>query len=230
MIKEEYFTRDNSDLKCNEWTEICSKSKRSKNFIFNLESAALLVLDMQNFFLDPKSHAFVPSSPHIITNIKSLIQFFVDNQSPIIFSRHISDSRDEDIMSNWWRDTIQENEEKSYITNKLDTSIGNVIIKHQYSAFFKTNLHALLEFYGVSQLVITGVLTHLCCETTARDAFMNNFQVFFLFDATATYNEQLHLGTLHAISHGFGICLSTQSILESNKISEDAKNDLKRTF
>ena len=65
----------------------------------------------------------------------------------------------------------------------------------------------------IEQILITGVLTHLCCETTARDAFMRNFEVFFLVDATASYNEDLHLGSLRAISHGFGICLSTEEII-----------------
>ena len=56
-------------------------------------------------------------------------------------------------------------------------------------------------------------MTHLCCETTARDAFMNNFEVFFVVDGTATYTEDLHVGTIRAISHGFGMCVSSEEIL-----------------
>ena len=55
-------------------------------------------------------------------------------------------------------------------------------------------------------------MSHLCCETTSRDAFMKDFEVFFVVDANATYTEELHLGTLRAISHGFGRCISVEEI------------------
>jgi isochorismate hydrolase len=138
---------------------------------------------------------------------------FASKKRPIFFSRHITDISPKNLMNIWWNDPIRLNEEKSKITPKLDISLGDIIIKHQYSAFFNSKLDNLLQERKVSQVVITGVLTHLCCETTARDAFMHGYKVFFPFDATATYNEALHVGTLQSIAHGFGICLPTQSLL-----------------
>ena len=60
-------------------------------------------------------------------------------------------------------------------------------------------------------------MTHLCCETTARDAFMRGYQVFFLMDATATYTEALHFGSLRSITHGFGICTTTERIMSKKE-------------
>jgi isochorismate hydrolase len=46
-------------------------------------------------------------------------------------------------------------------------------------------------------------MTHLCCETTARSAFMRGFEVFFTIDGTATYNEEHHWAALLNLAHGF---------------------------
>ena len=53
--------------------------------------------------------------------------------------------------------------------------------------------------------MIAGVLTHLCCETTARSAFVRGFKVFFTVDGTATYYEDFHRATLLNLSHGFAV-------------------------
>ena len=61
--------------------------------------------------------------------------------------------------------------------------------------------------------MICGVMTHLCCETTARDAFMRGFDVYFVMDATATCNEELHLSSLLTLSHGFAVMVETEEVL-----------------
>jgi nicotinamidase-related amidase len=71
-----------------------------------------------------------------------------------------------------------------------------IIWKHRYSAFYNTNLETILRGTGVTDLVITGVLTNCCCESTARDAFFRDFRVFFLADATATSEPEFHLASL----------------------------------
>jgi isochorismate hydrolase len=91
--------------------------------------------------------------------------------------------------------------------------------KHQYDAFHKTDLHELLISHGIKQLAIAGVMTHLCCETTARSAFVQGYEVFFLVDGTATYNRAFHQASLQNIAHGFGLPVLVNEIinkLESN--------------
>jgi isochorismate hydrolase len=65
----------------------------------------------------------------------------------------------------------------------------------------------------VEQLVITGVTTHLCCESTARSAFMRGFAVFMAIDGTATLNRELHLASLRALAHGFAVPLLVSDLL-----------------
>jgi isochorismate hydrolase len=66
---------------------------------------------------------------------------------------------------------------------------------------------------GVEDLIITGVLTNCCCETTARDAFVRDYRVFFVADATATVNEELHLSSLMNLAFGFAYIAQTQELL-----------------
>jgi isochorismate hydrolase len=91
----------------------------------------------------------------------------------------------------------------SQIIPELDTSAGIVIPKCQYDAFYDTSLEQILHEWGVTQVIICGVMTHLCCETTARSAFTRGYEVFFTVDGTATYNENFHSATLLNLAHGF---------------------------
>ena len=65
---------------------------------------------------------------------------------------------------------------------------------------------------NVDSVIITGVMTDLCCETTARDAFTRGFRVYFMADATATNTEERHLASLRAISRGFGEVLTSKEL------------------
>jgi len=56
-------------------------------------------------------------------------------------------------------------------------------------------------------------MAHLCCETTARSAFVKGFEVVFVIDGTATYNKDFYISTLLNLSHGFAIPVLTEEIL-----------------
>ena len=62
--------------------------------------------------------------------------------------------------------------------------------------FFGTNLDNILRDAGVTDLVICGVMTNCCCETTARDAFMRDYRVWVVADACAAENADLHESSL----------------------------------
>jgi nicotinamidase-related amidase len=163
----------------------------------------LLVLDMQSYFLSPNSHAFIPSGAAILPGISALIRVYTACRRPVVFTRHLNTPQDAQLMALWWRDLILAEHPGSQIVPELDTSAGIVIPKCQYDAFYDTTLEQALRNWGVSQVVICGVMTHLCCETTARSAFTRGFEVFFTVDGTATYNESFHRATLLNLAHGF---------------------------
>ena len=217
MQKELYLTAENRSQKNNFWMKECKRMKRYVAFELDLSKAALLILDMQNFFLDEENHAFIPSAVNIIPNIQELIEYFNKKSRPIIFTQHIDTKQPEEMMTKWWRDSVTAGTKESKIIPQFNTELGEIIIKTRYSAFEKTNLEIKLREKGINQLIITGIMSHLCCETTVRDAFMKDFEVFYIIDGNATYSEELHLGTMKAISHGFGRCIPTEVILDEGR-------------
>ncbi len=214
MMKEIYLTDKNREEKTNYWLDECRKIKSYRPFELNLKKAVLLVLDMQDYFVNEESHAYVPSSLNIISSIQEISKVIQGMGNKVIFSRHIDTENESSTMNRWWKDNIKQDNDQSKIVHMLNKQALEIIEKSQYSAFYETELETILKENEIEQVIITGVMTNLCCETTARDAFMRGFEVFFVIDATATYTEELHLGALRAISHGFGTCISTREIID----------------
>ncbi|CAG8682455.1 8614_t:CDS:2, partial [Gigaspora margarita] len=64
--------------------------------------------------------------------------------------------------------------------------------KTRYNAFYKTELNSFLTSLGIKTLIISGVKTNLCCKTTARRAFDENYDIVFIENATATDTQEMH--------------------------------------
>ena len=186
-----------------------------KRFEPRLNDMALLVIDVQRFFIDPDSQSFVPTSRAIMPNIKRLIDKFRELGQPVIFTRHAYlDDEDPGIMDLWWGDSIRDSDPLSYISHKLlPLPDEPVIRKTRYSAFIGTGLEAMLRERGIETVLITGVVTHLCCESTAREAFMKDFAVYMAIDGTASYSEELHISSLRGLANGFAIPVTTGEII-----------------
>lgn len=218
MQKERYFTPATIHKKSRDMLASVAKyCRRHENIAFHPTRAALLVLDMQEYFLSEASHAFVPSAPAIIPNIQFMIKVFAAYNRPIFFTRHVNTEENAGMMGKWWKDLICPQAAYSHIVKQLDTSKGAILRKSQYDAFYETRLESDLRAGGVGEVVITGVMTHLCCETTARSAFMRGFEVIFAIDGTATYSESFHRATLLNLAHGFALLVQVEEILSAFK-------------
>ena len=212
-----YLTDKNITKKANNWLSCLDISKtRLNKFKFKAEKSALLVIDMQEFFLNETSHAYIPASKAIIPRINSLIKEYKKQKLPVIFTYHAyEENEDPGVMNKWWGDVLRTTNPLSRIDKSIDYNEDDILIqKKRYSAFIGTDLDSILKEKNVEKVVITGVMTHLCCETTARDAFMKDYEVYFCIDATATDTEQLHLSSLITLSDGFAIPVKTDSILQ----------------
>ncbi len=212
--KEPYFTLNNLEHQALEMVQQVQEISQAKNVSYHPQESALLVLDMQEYFLLPASHAFIPSAPAIIEGILQLVDAYTVSGRPVIFTQHINNEYDAGRMSTWWKDTITDQNPYRGIIPEIDTSKGHLVRKSQYDAFYETRLEELLREAGVTQVVICGVMTHLCCETTARSAFMRGFTVFFPVDGTATYNLDFHRASLINLAHGFATLTLVRDIKE----------------
>ncbi|MCH7570804.1 MAG: cysteine hydrolase [Deltaproteobacteria bacterium] len=90
-----------------------------------------------------------------------------------------------------------------------------IVIKHRYSAFINTDLNTVLKARGVESVLVTGVATNVCVETTARDAFMYDYYVTMVDDCAAAYDSQMHEATLQNIRKHFGTVASSQEIIST---------------
>jgi isochorismate hydrolase len=167
----------------------------------------LLVIDMQQYFL--------PVATPILGNVLSLIETCRSKGMRVIFTRHGHKdiSKDGGMLEKWWGDLIQYGSKDWVLINALNPPDGDGILdKNRYSAFHKTSLEDSLKSRKIEELIITGVLTNCCCETTAKDAFVRDFRVFFVSDATATVDTDLHLASLKNLAYGFAHIVSTDGL------------------
>jgi isochorismate hydrolase len=216
-MKENYF--ENIESKTNEFLSEIFLTPGYRRVNLNLLDSALMVIDMQNYFTDEASHAYIPTTKSIIKPINKLIKLFRDSGKEIIFTRHINTEDNANMLSKWWSDIITEGY-MSEISGLFDIGNSKVLVKSQYDAFYQTKLEDFLVSHGIKKVVITGVATHLCCETTARSAFVRGFEVFFPVDCTATYDESFHLATLRNLSHGFAHIVKSQDLLKQSIADE----------
>jgi bifunctional isochorismate lyase/aryl carrier protein len=181
--------------------------------VFSRTNATLLIIDMQQYFLCSNSHAFLPAAPAIIPNINALIAAFKKNNRPLYFTRHANNAQDAGQMAVWWRELLTRDHPLGKIETTLHFHEDPIIEKTQYDAFFDTNLESRLLQNSTRQLVIAGVSTHLCCESTARTAFMRGFTVFIAIDGTATWNRELHFASLRGLAHGCAVPVLTSDLI-----------------
>ncbi|MBA0859514.1 hypothetical protein Goshw_007606 [Gossypium schwendimanii] len=165
----------------------------------NPKTTALLVIDMQNYFAS--------MAKPILSNAITTINLCREASIPIFFTRHCHKSpADYGMLGEWWdNDLIFD----GTVDSELIPEIGRhskpdeVVEKNTYSAFENTRLHEMLMEKKVEEVIITGVMTNLCCETTARAAFVKGYRVFFSTDATAPSDSELYEATLKNMAYGF---------------------------
>lgn len=213
-MSDPYFTTESIQKKAAAFLDQLGSYARDFKATFTPENSALIVIDMQKYFLNPSSHAFIPSAPAIIPGIQKLIEESRRLNRPVIFTRHLNTPQNVASLGRWWADFIKEDDPLSEVIDEFDSSKGTILKKSQYDAFYNTDLEQKLRDQNIKQIVICGVMTHLCCETTARSAFVRDFDVFFTIDGTATYDEVLHFSTLLNLSHGFACPVIVQDMVD----------------
>ncbi len=175
-----------------------------------LTHAALLVIDMQE--------EFRPIATPILPALRAVIDACRANSVPVIYTQHghIDPARDGGMLSQWWGELIIKGTPAWQLLPEVAPLPEEVVVaKTRYSAFFRTTLARSLRHFGVKDLIIGGVMSNLCCETTAREAFVRDFRVFFLADGTATSGLEYHYATLRNLAYGFAYILTCEEVLQA---------------
>ncbi len=172
------------------------------------QRTALLVVDPQVHFRE----MLEPALPHLLP----VLDRFRERGWAVVFTRHshLDPRIDGGMMAEWWDALLIDGEEDAERVPEVRPGEGELLIeKRRYSAFLHTPLEEWLHVREIENLVIGGVMTHLCCETTARDAFMRDFRVFFLIDGTATCRDEYQISTLRNLAYGFAYLVTCGEIL-----------------
>ncbi|GAB7008036.1 cysteine hydrolase [Nocardioides sp. AN3] len=95
----------------------------------------------------------------------------------------------------------------------LVTEPAEIVVKHRFSGFFDTRLDTLLRMKGVRTLIVTGVATAHCVETTVRDGYQRDYDIIVPREAVGTLTIEPHEASLWMIDRFFGKVLPTDDVL-----------------
>jgi len=181
--------------------------------------AALVVVDMQNDFCaeggylqrtraaSSRNPIRVEDNVEIARNIEALAAAAREAGMPVVWLRsvydfkyladaHLAKRTDEAlcIEGTWGVDFFQ-----------IRPQPGDLVVdKHTFSGFFETELHALLQARGIKTLVMTGVATNVCVDSTLRHGFFLGYNVIVAEDCVGSGNQAAHEGTLSTVRVNFG--------------------------
>jgi len=184
---------------------------------------ALVVIDLQNAFMLPGMPVEVPAAREIVPNVNRLaaavrrvggkvvwVQMTLVDQREAWSVYFNADSRDAAY------DAMIPGSKGYELHAELDVRKEDLIVeKKRYSAFIQrsSDIDAKLRALGIDTVLMTGTLTNVCCESSARDAMMLNYKVAFVSDANAALNDTEHNATLTSIVRVFGDVGSTDEII-----------------
>jgi ureidoacrylate peracid hydrolase len=190
---------------------------------------ALLVIDMQNYFVKTGHQGEIPAAREIVPNINRLAARLRRHGGHVVWVRNGT----RDTRQSWstLHECLMTPDRVERRLSEMDVDgdgyaywhLNDIrpedtqITKTRYSAFIQgaSTLEQFLRDRGIDTLLITGTATNVCCESTARDAMMLNFKVAMVSDALATHSDEEHNASLSAFYGQFGDVQTTDEALQS---------------
>lgn len=161
---------------------------------FEPSRAALLVHDMQAYFLAP--YAQNETIQTVIHNLSTLVQACRKAGIPVFYTAQKGNQErcDRGLQAEFWGPGMKAIAEHETIVQALQPQAGDYqLVKHRYSAFQRSHLADQLRVRGKDQLLIGGVYAHIGCMLTAAEAFQRDIEPFLVADALADFNREKHL-------------------------------------
>ncbi|HTH98991.1 MAG TPA: isochorismatase family cysteine hydrolase [Stellaceae bacterium] len=189
---------------------------------------ALVVVDLQNGFMMPEiAHAACDMAVKIVPNVNRLAATVRRTGGKVVW---IQTAFTEETLKSWSvhyemarpghaerRAASLGRDAKGYqLWSELDARPDDLYVeKLRFSAFIQgsSNLEAVLRAHGLDTLLITGTVTNVCCESTARDAMMLNFKTIMVTDGNAATTDDDHNGALIGFYLTFGDIQSTDQLI-----------------
>ncbi len=196
--------------------------------------AALVVVDMQNDFcaaggMMDLEGADLGGVQGMAERLPEVLDAARSAGVLVVFIRNVYSTERNAYLSDVWLEQMLRRRGDSYTVREVcraDSWQGDfyggiapqpgepVVTKHRYGAFHNTDLETILRVHGIRTVVLTGVATNACVETTAREAFVRDYYVVFTADGTAGYSEEAHEATLRTIDKYFGVVVSLGEVAD----------------
>jgi len=208
-------------------------ARRGKLHLFDRfvpEETALVVIDMQPTFVAQGAPAEVPAARGIIATIQRLANAMRSLGVLICWVTHANSQTEEGSDWNGFfncfvADDLREKTLVSLKPGNPDTLLWHTfetdaddisLFKNRYSALIQgsSDLQKVLNDRGIRNLLVTGTKTNVCCEATARDAMMLDYNTVMISDATAALSDDEHRATLETFIQQFGDVLTADETLQ----------------
>jgi nicotinamidase-related amidase len=180
---------------------------------------ALVVIDMVPFFLNelPYTRGIVPNISRIADALRAaggtVAWVLPTNSAPTAASTEFYGEK----VAAMYAASGGEGSLAERLWHEFTVHEGDVLAeKSATSAFFhgRSTLPPQLEARGVDTVLVTGTLTNICCESTARDASTLGLRVIMVADANAARRDQDHNATLYNVYRSFGDVRPTDEVLD----------------
>ncbi len=205
-------------------------ARRGTDHIFadlDPKRTALAVIDLQNAFMDETvGHAVCPAARDIVPNVNRLASAVRAAGGGVFWIKNTFDER---CLTEWsvMQDmatpamrakraaAMSEGTKGHDLWPTLDVrGDDEIVLKYRFSAFLPgaSELPARLRARGFDTVLITGTVTNVCCESSARDAMMSNFRVVMVSDGNAASTQAEHEASLTAFYLTFGDVMDTDML------------------
>ena len=189
---------------------------------------ALIVVDLQNaFMVEEVAAAYVPVAVEIVPTVNRLAAAVRRTGGKVFWIRNTVDAGNIVSWSHWLammtpdvRSAMIENMKPGSLGHELYPGLDvqpadETVLKYRFSAFLPgaSDLPERLRRQGCDTVLITGTLTNVCCESSARDAMMLNFRTIMVSDANAARTDAEHNATLASIYTVFGDVMDTDFLI-----------------
>jgi ureidoacrylate peracid hydrolase len=189
----------------------------------------VLVVDIQNDFCSTKGAlaklgADITAIRQMLPRLIQFINQAREARVPIIYIQHINsdETTSPPLMekrSQLGRDRVpvcQKGTWGAELLKELHVAPLDIVVqKYRYSAFINTSLDLILRSRGIKSLIITGMSTNVCVESTARDGFMHDYFIVLPEDCLATTISVLHQPSLETLKRYFATVTTSHAIVEA---------------
>ena len=143
-------------------------------------NTALIVIDLQEEYYDEGRPWYVPDGPRVLENTKRLLEAARDSGAEVVHVRHVNPDPDAEVFAL--------GSEYTEIIDEVDVRDGEPLItKTKPGSFQNTELDSILTRRGVENVVLCGLLSFICVDTTAREADARGYNPLYVRDATAAF-------------------------------------------